>query len=171
VIQNEEYLTVSLNKRLQAARAVADRGIKVSFHFHPMVYYDQWAQDYPAIAKRVLKEFNPSEVLFVSFGSVTLIKSVIKKIREKGLPTKILQMELVSDPHGKQTYPDDIKIKMFKTMYEAFSPWKEKVLLYLCMEKAGIWRQAFGYVYDNNQTLEHEFIPAACAWPTALNVR
>lgn len=157
VIQNEEYLTVSLNKRLQAARVVADLGIKVAFHFHPMVYYDQWEQGYPAIAKRILNEFDSSEVLFVSFGSLTLIKSVIKKIREKGLPTKILQMELVSDPHGKQTYPDDIKVKMFKTMHEEFSPWKEKVLLYLCMEKAEIWQQAFGYVYDSNQVLELEF--------------
>ena len=49
VIANEEKGTASLDQRLAAARAVADRGIPVGFHFHPMVLYRGWDQEYGGI--------------------------------------------------------------------------------------------------------------------------
>lgn len=157
IIANEEHFTASLEKRLAAARQVADRGMGVAFHFHPMVYYDQWQEDYPAIATELLQRFDPAEVRFISFGSVTLIKPVLQKMRALGHATKISQMEMVPDPHGKLTYPDEIKVAMFQRMYQAFAPWHNEVFFYLCMEKAGIWEQSFGYVYPDNETFEAEF--------------
>ncbi|MFB6347386.1 MAG: radical SAM protein, partial [bacterium] len=47
VIENEEHFTASLTQRLEAARTIADQGIKVAFHLHPMVYYEGWREDYP----------------------------------------------------------------------------------------------------------------------------
>jgi spore photoproduct lyase len=157
IIKNEEHFTASLDQRLKAARAVADKNVKVAFHFHPLILYKDWATDYTNIVDDIIKNFKPNEVLFVSFGSVTLIKPVIQKIRALGNPTKTLQMQLVSDPHGKLTYPDDVKIKMFRQMYETFKPWREKVFFYLCMEKESIWKSSFGYVYDSNENFEHTF--------------
>jgi spore photoproduct lyase len=157
IIANEEHFTADFERRIAAARTVADKGIKVAFHFHPMVYYQGWAQDYPVLAEILMQRFQPEEVLFISFGSVTLIKPVIQKIRELGHPTKILQTELAPDPHGKLTYPDAIKINLFKTMYSALAPWHGKVFMYLCMEKASIWEQTFGYVYRTNEEFEKEF--------------
>ncbi|MCH7681191.1 hypothetical protein IID10_17800, partial [candidate division KSB1 bacterium] len=157
IIQNEEHFTANLNERLEAARLVADRGIKVSFHFHPMVYYQGWERDYPRITSRLTNDFSPGEVLFISFGSITLIKPAIKKIRKLGNSTKILQMEMVPDPHGKLTYPDKIKIDMFSSMYHSFQAWHDKVFFYLCMEKTSIWEKSFGYVYGSNEEFEKEF--------------
>jgi len=158
IIDNEEYFTAGLEKRLKAARKVADRGVKVSFHFHPIVYYKTWKEDYTAIARQIMQTFSPQEVLFISFGSVTFIKPVLKKIRTLGLPTKIHQMELVPDPHGKLTYPDYIKTEKFSAMYRQFSPWHGKVFFYLCMEKADIWLDSLGYVYPNNEEFEKDFL-------------
>jgi len=158
IIDNEEYFTAGLKKRLQAARRVADRGVKVSFHFHPIVYYKTWKEDYTAIARQIMEQFSPQEILFISFGSVTFIKPVLKKIRKLGLPTKIHQMELVPDPHGKLTYPDHIKTEKFSVMYQEFSPWHGKVFFYLCMEKADIWLGSLGYVYENNDAFEKDFL-------------
>lgn len=157
IIQNEEHFTANTEQRFEAARLVADRGIKVSFHFHPMVYYHGWERDYPEVAARVIADFSSKEVLFISFGSITMIKPAIKQIRQLGHPTKILQMEMAPDPHGKLTYPDEIKIAMFSTMYDSFTPWQDKVFFYLCMEKASIWERSFGYVYENNEEFEKEF--------------
>ncbi len=158
IIDREEYYTAGLEARLRAARAVADKGMKVSFHFHPIIYYDHWHSAYPAIARRIMQEFDPQEILFISFGSVTFIKPVIKKIRATGISSKILQMNFVSDPHGKLTYADDIKIEKFTTMYQTFSPWHDRVFFYLCMEKASIWERSLGYVYTNNEEFERELI-------------
>jgi spore photoproduct lyase len=150
IVDNEEHFAASLDKRLAAARQAADKGIKVAFHFHPIVYYDGWAQDYPALVQRVLSMFKPEEVLFVSMGSVTFIKPVIQKIRESGRASKILQMEMVPDPHGKLSYPDAIKLELFSAMYEAFRPWRNRVFQYLCMERAYFWHEVFGWSYPNN---------------------
>ena len=158
IVQNEEHFTASLDQRITAARTVANQGIKVSFHFHPMVYYQGWQIDYPDIAQRLDGLFDTDEVLFISFGSITMIKPAIKQIRGSGLATKILQMEMVPDPHGKLTYPDDIKTAMFKKMYQAFAPWQNKVFFYLCMEKASIWEETFGFVYPDNDEFERDFL-------------
>ncbi len=158
IIENEEHFTVSLEKRLEAAQKVADRGVKVGFHFHPMIYYDDWEQAYPDIAQQIMERFEPQSVLFISMGSVTLIRPVIKQIRKKGFKTRILQMDLVPDPHGKWTYPDDVKVQMFRTLYKAFRPWHEQVFFYLCMEKADIWERSFGFVFKNNDEFEQALL-------------
>lgn len=157
VIDNEEHFTASLDERIAAARRVADAGVKVAFHFHPMVFYDGWDTHYPETAGRLTEGFTVDEVLFISFGSVTLIKPAIKKIRDLGHPTKILQMQFVQDPHGKFTYPDEVKTTMFRRMYEAFTLWQGKVFFYLCMEKASIWTESLGYVYASNEVFEKDF--------------
>lgn len=158
IIDNEEHFSASLQNRFAAARAVADRGVKVAFHFHPIIYYSEWQKAYPQIAHKIMEMFEPREVLFISFGSLTFIKPVIKKIRKLGLPSKILQMEFVSDPHGKLTYPDAIKVEKFSLMYQTFLPWRGKVFFYLCMEKASIWRDSLGFVYDSNEQFEQDML-------------
>lgn len=163
IIHNEEHFTANLEQRIAAARAVADKGIKVSFHFHPIVYYHGWDEDYPGIAEWLLREFDPGEILFISFGSVTMIKPAMKKIRQNGHATKILQMEMVPDPHGKLTYPDEVKIMMFRLMNQAFSPWHDDVFFYLCMEKAAIWHGTFGWAYKNNELFEQALLTSSMA--------
>ncbi len=158
IIENEEHFTVDLEKRLEAAEKVAQKGVKVGFHFHPMIYYDEWESAYPQIAREIIERFDPEAVLFISMGSVTLIRPVIKQIRRKGFKTRILQMELVPDPHGKWTYPDELKIRMFRKMYQAFSPWHNRVFFYLCMEKSLIWKETFGYVYPDNEAFEKDML-------------
>ena len=85
-------------------------------------------------------------------------KPVIKKIRKKGMASRILQMDFVTDPHGKLTYSDDIKIRKFRTMYQAFKGWHKDVFFYLCMEKAAIWQAVFGRVYTNNDDFEKDML-------------
>ena len=166
VIENEEHFTAPLRRRLGAARRVADRGIGVSFHFHPMVHYDHWRGDYLAVADEVMSTFSPDEVQFISFGSVTFIKPVMKQIRRRGEPTRILQSDLVPDPHGKLTYSDDRKVEMFAAMYDRFQPWQKDVFMYLCMEKAEIWDRAFGWRYGSNEQFEQSMAAATRGWTT-----
>jgi len=157
VIANEEHFTASLQDRLDAARQVAERGIKVAFHFHPMIYYQDWEQDYPEVARQIMQRFETTEVLFISFGAVTFIKPVLKRIRERGETTRIHQIDLQPDPHGKLSNSDEIKVKLFSVMYQAFRPWHNKVFFYLCMERAEFWDQVFGYRYASNNEFEEKF--------------
>ncbi len=157
VIANEEHGTASLERRLGAARAVADRGVRVAFHFHPMVYHRGWREGYGAVAVALGERFSPPEVAFVSMGSVTLIRPVAREIRRRGGETKILQMEMATDPHGKLTYPEPVKVELLRHLYGALAPWHDEVFFYLCMETAEVWRAVLGRSYPTNEEFERDF--------------
>ena len=154
LIHYEEHGTASLDKRLDAARKVADAGFLVGFHFHPIVHYDQWQQDYGLVVERLSSLFKPEEVALVSMGTLTYIKSVIREIRKRAIPTQILKMPMV-DSDGKQSYPHEIKLSLFSHVYNSFpESWKNDVFYYLCMENHRLWKPVFGYEYASNSEFE-----------------
>ncbi|MDT8339025.1 MAG: hypothetical protein RQ763_07480 [Sulfurimonas sp.] len=159
IIQNEEHLSASLEKRIKAARKVADRGVKVGFHFHPIVEYENYLSEYEAVYKELISSFDAKEVSLVSFGTLTFIKPVIKQLRERDFRSKITQMPFV-DANGKSSYPHDTKVEMFRHAYESFAPWHKEVFFYLCMEEHAMWSEAFGYQYSTNNDFERAMLGA-----------
>ncbi len=155
IIDNEEHFTAGFDERLAAARTVADNGIKVSFHFHPMVHFDGWQPAYANIFNSVQERFKPAEVLFISFGALTFPKPIIKKIRSYGIQSRILQMPMQPNPEGKMSYPDDIKKALFRFGFQSFKRWHEQVFFYLCMEEKKFWLDTFGRAYDSNEEFEN----------------
>ncbi|MBN1839176.1 MAG: hypothetical protein JW802_03940 [Campylobacterales bacterium] len=159
IIENEEKRASSLEKRIQSARALADKGVLVGFHFHPIVLFEGWQEAYTAIAKELLERFTCKEVALVSMGTLTFIKPVLKKIRLRAQSSKILQMPLV-DASGKYSYPLSLKEEMFSTLYQAFTPWHNEVFFYLCMEDESLWQKVFGYEFENNEAFEEAMLGA-----------
>ncbi len=157
IIENEEHLSASLDKRINAARKVADRGVKVGFHFHPIVEYENYLAEYQEIYKRLLSEFDPKDIALVSFGTLTFIKPVIKLLREREFRSKITQMPF-EDASGKSSYPDATKVEMFKHAYDSFKPWHQEVFFYLCMEEHEMWAKTFGYQYSTNSDFERAML-------------
>lgn len=159
IIQNEEHLSASLEKRVRAARKVADRGVKVGFHFHPIVEYENYLKEYEDVYTRLLKEFGSHEVALVSFGTLTFIKPVIKQLRERDFRSKITQMPF-EDANGKSSYPHARKVEMFQHAYKSFAPWHKEVFFYLCMEEHNMWKETFGYQYATNNDFEKAMLGA-----------
>ncbi len=154
LIQYEEHGTATLDKRLNAARKVADAGFLVGFHFHPIVHYDHWQRDYELVVEQLCSLFKPEEVALVSMGTLTYIKSVIREIRKRAIPTQILKMPMV-DSDGKQSYPDEIKRVLFLHVYNRFPDrWKTDIFFYLCMENRRLWKPVLGYEYASNTEFE-----------------
>ncbi|MEJ2455672.1 MAG: radical SAM protein [Candidatus Thiodiazotropha sp.] len=154
VIDNEEHLAASLDERLQAARRLADKGVLVGFHFHPMIRYQGWQEGYGAIFDRLTGSFHSDQVALVSLGTLTYIKPVIKQLRERpGFRSRILQMPMV-EADGKLSYPEQIKREMFGFAYRSLAPWHGKVFFYLCMENPRLWQPVFGYDYPSNDAFE-----------------
>ncbi len=154
IIDNEEHQAASLQKRLEAARKIADKGTIVGFHFHPIIHYAGWRDDYRLLYKQVQDMFNTSEVATVSLGTLTFIKPVIKKIRERNFYTKILKMPMV-EAAGKLSYPLETKLKLFTHAYQSFSQhWHDNVFFYLCMEDHSMWKPVFNYEYKSNEEFE-----------------
>jgi len=162
IIENEEHLTASLDKRVNAARKLADKGVKVGFHFHPIVEYVGYLDEYKEVYEKLINEFKASEVALVSFGTLTFIKPVIKQLRGREFRTKITQIDHV-DASGKTSYPNTTKVEMFKHAYESFAAWQkgdDKVFFYLCMEEHQMWAKTFGYQYATNNDFESAMLGA-----------
>ncbi len=157
IIDNEEHLTASLNKRVAAARKLADKGVKVGFHFHPIVEYENYLPQYKEVYDKLINEFHTDEVALISFGTLTFIKPVIKQLRNREFRTKITQIPH-ADASGKTSYPDATKIEMFKHAYQSFKPWHKKVFFYLCMEEHQMWEKTFGYQYSTNNDFERAML-------------
>jgi spore photoproduct lyase len=159
IIDNEEHLTASLDKRINSARKLADKGVKIGFHFHPIVEYENYLQEYKEVYQRLLSEFKSQEIALISFGTLTFIKPVIKKLREREFRTKITQIPF-TDANGKSSYPQATKVEMFKHAYESFKPWHKDVFFYLCMEEHNMWKETFGYQYSTNNDFENAMLSA-----------
>ncbi len=154
VIDNEEHFTASLEDRLQAAVKLANKGILVGFHFHPMVYIDNFEFEYKVIADRLTGLFSPNQVALISMGTLTFTKKVINQIRtRKDYRSRILQMPLVNAA-GKYSYPREIKVDLFKSLYDNLCSWHKDVFFYLCMENHDLWLDVFGHEYQSNETFE-----------------
>ncbi len=153
IIKNEEHLTATLDERINSARILADLGVLVGFHFHPIVQYKNYLDDYKKIYDRLQSEFKVEEVVLISFGTLTFIKPVIKQLREREMKTKILQMPF-ENINGKQSYSLDVKKEMFTHAYNSFKSWHGKVYFYLCMEDHSLWKDVFGYEYSSNNQFE-----------------
>ena len=153
IIDHEEHLSATLQQRLDAAQAIASKGGVVGFHFHPMIYFSDWQQQYEAITQCLVDTFDIDQVALVSMGTLSFTKSVMKTIRNRELSSKILQMPMV-ECAGKWSYPEEIKIEMFRTLYGQLSSWHQHVFFYLCMEPDDFWSPVFGYRYESNIELE-----------------
>ena len=64
------------------------------------------------------------------------------------------------DANGKYSYPLAQKKEMFQTLYRAFAPWHDTVFFYLCMEDEWLWKEVFGYEFENNEAFEKAMIRA-----------
>jgi len=158
VITAEEKGTASLDGRISSARKLADKGIPVGFHFHPMVWYEGWEKAYLSVVRRLAATFSPEEVVMVSLGTLTFIKPVIKRIRERMAQTSILQMPM-EEIAGKLSYPFEIKKELFSTLYQGFpESWRKSVFFYMCMEDIDLWEPVFGRHYDSNETFEQDML-------------
>ncbi|MGM0443136.1 MAG: radical SAM protein [Fibrobacterota bacterium] len=154
IIDHEEHGTASLKERLDAAEMLSKKGVAVGFHFHPMVWIENWRGEYGQIFSELQKRFDPRAVAMVSLGTLTFIKPVLKKIRNRAFYSKILQMPL-EEIAGRFSYPRHIKKDLFSFAYERFSAaWKENVFFYMCMEDKTLWKDVFGFEYGDNNEFE-----------------
>ena len=154
-IDHEEARTATIEQRLQAARQLADAGIIVGFHFHPIVYYHGWNVDYNELINRLMAMFSAREVGLISFGTLTFIKPAIKSLRMASMRSKILQMPF-ADAAGKISYPMETKKKIFSGVWDTFQSWQDEVFFYFCMEDRQVWESVFGRCYETNEDFEQD---------------
>ena len=154
IIEKEEHFTASLTERLRMAQKARDNGNLVGFHIHPMFYFKGWEKEYGEVVEAIVSTFRPEEICMIGIGTLTFTKAVIKRLREMGQESKVLQMEL-TEAAGKYSYPLDKKEKMFRHIYASFpEEYRKGVFFYLCMEDPSLWKPVLEREYSSDKEFE-----------------
>lgn len=156
IIEKEEHLSARLEDRLASARKCADNGNLVGFHIHPMVYFKNWEEEYGSVVEKITENFRPDEICMISSGTLVFTKHVLKTLREKGAPSRVLEMEL-TPAAGKFSYPLEIRKKMYETLFSFFpEDYRRNVFTYLCLEDPSLWLPALGREYGSDREFEED---------------
>ena len=94
--------------------------------------------------------------MMISIGTLTFTKAVLKRLREEGEESRVLEMEL-TPAAGKFSYPLDIKKKMFSHVYSSFSKdFKDNIFFYMCMEDPSLWQPVLNRSYQSDKDFEED---------------
>ncbi|MCB0363824.1 MAG: radical SAM protein [Bdellovibrionaceae bacterium] len=143
VIDQEEFDTASLQKRLQAARKCRDKGYLLTFHLDPLIFHPGWQENYKGLVEEITKWFTPNEVLTISLGALRFQPEQRHIMRERfGLKSYVTQAEMFRSHDGKFRYDLDMRRTMFDFVLNEFRRQGEGWNLFLCMETRESWMGA-----------------------------
>lgn len=153
-IQREEHKCDSLKDRLNAARLCADKGYPIGFHLDPLLYFDDWEQEYEQLIDQIAGLFEGKEISWVSVGSLRFTPGLKKITQERFPKSTIMTAEMYPSPDGKTRYFRPIREDMYRKVTGFIRQRLRKVPQYLCMETKAVWRHVYGEIPKHNNELE-----------------
>ncbi len=143
IIKNEEMGSASLTERLEAASKCAKNGYRVGFHFDPIIYHENWEDNYSQVVDRIYKYVNPEDIGWISMGGFRFPPNLKDKIESIYPKTEIMLEEFVLGKDGKMRYFRPLRRKIYKVMKAAFEKLHKNPPLYMCMETPRMWEDVF----------------------------
>lgn len=150
---HEEHKAISLKKRLEAAKACQSEGFTLGFHFDPLVYHDNWKEEYLKTIELMDKHIDPKGIIWISLGSFRFMPQLKPVIRKRHPETCILNGEFIIGLDRKMRYFKPIRVNLFSFMKEALEKWHRDTGLYLCMESDDVWQKSLGWSPKDSEGL------------------
>lgn len=158
VIDDEEHLTASFERRLAAARRCQEAGYRLGFHFDPMIEYPGWEVDYREAVERIFATIDHRRVAWVSLGVLRSTPGLKRIMRQRFPSTRLLAGEHVSCPDGKMRYFQPLRVSMYRKMLIWIRAAAPAVFVYLCMESREVWQQVFGFAPSCEKELGNQML-------------
>ncbi len=140
IINENEFLTVSLKERLRRAKKCSDAGYKLGFHFDPVIYFKGWQREYKKVIDLLFAAVKPEDVAWISVGTLRFNPGVKQVIETRFPDNKILDGELLKGFDGKLRYPTRIRKDIYNFMLDNLFAYSGKLKVYLCMEDRHFWK-------------------------------
>jgi len=155
--ESEEGAAPDVYLRLDAARRASEAGYFIGFHFDPIIYFDNWEEEYQKVAGAIFDYVDPKKILWISLGTLRYPPSLEKIIRERHPKSKITCGESFPGGDNKMRYLKPLRIKMYKEVAGAIRDRAPGTFVYLCMERKDVWEKVFGAAPENNARLDRMF--------------
>lgn len=143
VINSEEHGTARFEERLSAAKKCRDAGYRVAFHIDPMIYHENWKENYSYLAEELAKNFSARDIQVISIGSLRFQPEQRHLMRERfGFDSLVNQAEMFPSEGGKLRYDAGLRSEMFSFMYKKLKSLNSDLNIFLCMETPETWIKA-----------------------------
>jgi spore photoproduct lyase len=157
ISKTEEHKAGDMDKRLNAAKILAEYGYKIGFHFDPIVIYDNCHKDYDNLIDKLFSSVDEQSVEFVSLSTFRCIPSLIDRIREKFDRSILTKYDYIKGLDGKLRYFKPERIDILNFVYKALRKNWRKAFIYFCMEHSTIWDKIIGYDPGERDIFENGF--------------
>jgi len=145
VARQEESKAATLDRRLEAAARVVQKGYRVGFHFDPLIRHPGWREGYGRTVEDIFEAVPADRIAWISLGAFRYLprfKTIIKRRHPKSL---ITEEEFILAPDGKMRYLRPRRVEMYRHLLSTIRQAAPKVCVYLCMESPRVWREVFGF--------------------------
>ncbi|MGA1826307.1 MAG: SPL family radical SAM protein [bacterium] len=154
IVEEEEHGAASIEERLRAARKCQQMGIKIGFHFDPILLYHGWEEAYHELIRTLCDYIDISRTVWISMGCFRFMPH-LKPIIQKRFPqSMIIYQEFIPGLDHKMRYLQPMRIKAYQSMASWIWQQSKEAFIYLCMESPIVWKEALGYAPKDNETLK-----------------
>ena len=156
-IDSDELGTATLKERLEAAKTVEDWGYKLAFHFDPLVYNENFENEYAEVVKLIFENVNKNNIEWISLGGFRFSKEIAAAVRERFPKSDMLLGEFWLSDDNKMRYYKKIRKKMYSFMRSEIMKYHKRAPIYMCMESKDMWVDVFGYMPHVEENAEKLF--------------
>ena len=138
VFQQLEHRTASPDSRLIAASKVQKAGYEVRLRIDPVIFYSTWEKDYIALVEKIFEYVRPARI---TIGEYRPSNGLANHISARFPESVLLKVNKSLVREGKKLrYPEDLRIRMFRTIIEAIKKYRSDIDIALCKEQPEIWK-------------------------------
>jgi len=156
IIDQEEKRTSPLHRRLRTLRQAQDLGCFVGIHLDPIIIYPGFEKDYQYLVDDICRILDLKRVIWVSLGLLRFMPKLFNLFLVEGR-RNLLHGEFVRGEDGKYRYIKAERIRVFKMAHDLFKERDSDLFVYLCMERADVWKEALGMDMADSEELIHLF--------------
>ena len=120
VVRKYELNTSPLSKRISAIKSALKDGWKVRLCFDPILYYNNWENDYLELFNKVKSSLNLDQVLDITVGTFRMSNDYFNRIR-KSKPNSGLFYQNYKNENGIVSIDSKKKNSIFKLVSDNFS--------------------------------------------------
>jgi spore photoproduct lyase len=151
-IDAEEKRTSPVHKRLKAARLAQENGCFVGLHLDPIVIYDGFERDYRYLIEDIGRILDPEKIIWISMGTLRFPPALYGLLVERKRKY-LLSGEFIRGEDGKYRYIKPERIRIYRMLYKLLKKIHGGLFIYLCMERADVWKEALNIEMKDNEDL------------------
>jgi spore photoproduct lyase len=140
ICAQEELGAATLPERFTAAQQCQKHGLKLAFHFDPVIHSENWQEEYKKTIERIYANVKPP-FAWISLGTLRSNRE-LKTACEKRFPkSNIFYGELLLGDDKKLRYPEFLREEIYLKMIEMLRAFDQTTPIYLCMETKEMWKK------------------------------